>query len=156
MSYEKEHYAELWSRLPGPGAKIKTDQGIYVLDSLELGNEHVNIRFPNGRLVSVAIEEFPDFKEAVLKGEEWGEDKELAEKKKAAAARIAALKEKAERKREREKLRDVREIAKVSPVVKKERKISENPKQKAKNKATNKHRRPRNSRPNKQKSNEQE
>ena len=29
-----------------------------------------------------------------MKGEEWGEDKELAEKKKAAAARVAALKEK--------------------------------------------------------------
>ena len=95
MSYEKEFYSEIWSRLPGPGAKIKTEQGVYILESLNLGKEYVNIRFPNGRLVAVAINEFPDFQEAVLKGEEWGEDKELAEKKKAAAARIAALKEKA-------------------------------------------------------------
>ena len=94
MSYEKDFYSELWSRLPGPGAKIKTEQGIYVLESLELGREYVNIRFPNGRLVSVSITEFPDFQETILKGEEWGEDKELSEKKKAAAARIAALKEK--------------------------------------------------------------
>ena len=94
MSYEKDFYSELWSKLPGPGAKIKTEQGIYVLESLELGREYVNIRFPNGRLVPVSINEFPDFQEAVLKGEEWGEDKELLEKKKAAAARIAALKEK--------------------------------------------------------------
>ena len=94
MSYEKEFYSELWSKLPGPGAKIKTEQGFYILESLELGRERVNIRFPNGRLVPVSISEFPDFKETVLKGEEWGEDKELAEKKKAAAARVAALKEK--------------------------------------------------------------
>ena len=94
MSYEKDFYSELWSRLPGPGAKIKTEQGIYVLESLDLGREYVNIRFPNGRLVSVAITEFPDFQAAVLRGEEWGEDKEMLEKKKAAAERMAALKEK--------------------------------------------------------------
>ncbi len=99
MSYEKEFYSELWSKLPGPGAKIKTEQGTFVLEGLDLGREHVNIRFPNGRLVSVAIEEFPDFQEAVLKGEEWGEDKELAEKKKAAAARVAALKERSLRRK---------------------------------------------------------
>ncbi len=93
MSYEKDFYTELWSRLPGPGAKIKTDQGIYVLESLDLGREYVNIRFPNGRLVSVAITEFPDFQETILRGEEWGEDKEMLEKKKAAAERVAALKE---------------------------------------------------------------
>ena len=99
MSYEKEFYSELWSRLPGPGAKIKTEQGIYVLESLDLGREYVNIRFPNGRLVSIAINEFPDFQETVLKGEEWGEDKEIAEKKKAAAERMALLKERAERRK---------------------------------------------------------
>lgn len=93
MSYEKDFYTELWSRLPGPGAKIKTDQGIYVLESLDLGREYVNVRFPNGRLVSVAITEFPDFQETILRGEEWGEDKEMLEKKKAAAERVAALKE---------------------------------------------------------------
>ena len=93
MSYEKEIYSEIWAKLPGPGAKIKTDQGLYVLESLDLGREYVNVRFPNGRLVSVSIAEFPDFKETILKGEEWGEDKETAEKKKAAAARVAAIKE---------------------------------------------------------------
>ena len=101
MSYEKEFYSEMWARLPGPGAKIKTEQGFYILESLDLGREYVNIRFPNGRLVPVAINEFPDFQEAVLKGVEWGEDKELAEKKKAAAARVAMLKERAERRKSR-------------------------------------------------------
>ena len=97
MSYEKEIYSELWANLPGPGSKIKTERGIYVLESLDVGSEHVNIRFPTGRLVSVAISEFPDFQETVLKGEEWGEDKELAEKKRKAAERIAAIKARAER-----------------------------------------------------------
>ncbi len=91
MSYEKELYNELWSKLPGPGAKIKTEQGVYILESLDLGREQVNVRFPTGRLVPVLISEFPDFKEAVLKGEEWGEDKEFLEKKKAAQERIARI-----------------------------------------------------------------
>ena len=99
MSYEKDFYSELWAKLPGPGAKIKTDQGFYILDSLDLGREYVNVRFPNGRLVPVAINDFPDFQETVLKGEEWGEDKEMLEKKKAAAARMAMLKERADRRK---------------------------------------------------------
>lgn len=97
MSYEKELYSELWEKLPGPGARIKTEQGIYTLESLDVGAEQVNIRFPAGRLVPVAISEYPDFREAVMRGEEWGEDKELAAKKKAAQERIAAIKARAER-----------------------------------------------------------
>ncbi len=34
-----------------------------------------------------------------MKGEEWGEDKEMLEKKKAAAARMAMLKERADRRK---------------------------------------------------------
>ena len=97
MSYEKELYSELWSKLPGPGAKIKTEKGSYLLESLDIGSEQVNIRFPGGRLIPVAISDFADFKETVMKGEEWGEDKELAEKKRKAAERIAAIKARAER-----------------------------------------------------------
>lgn len=91
MSYEKEIYSEMWSKLPAPGSKIKTEKGSYVLESLDVGREHVNIRFPSGRLIPVLISEFPDFKETVLKGEEWGEDKELAAKKKAAQERIERI-----------------------------------------------------------------
>ena len=105
MSYEQELYSELWAKLPGPGAKIRTEQGNYVLESLDLGREQVNIRFPTGRLVPVLISEFPDFKETVLKGEEWGVDKEFAEKQKAAKARIERI-EKAKREmRERSAVR---------------------------------------------------
>ena len=101
MSYEKEFYSELWAKLPGPGAKIRTEQGHYVLESLDIGHEHVNVRFPSGRLVPVLISEFPDFRDTVLRGEEWGEDKEMAAKKKAMQERVAML----ERRKERERLR---------------------------------------------------
>ena len=97
MSYEKDIYSEMWASLPGPGTKIRTEKGAYVLESLDVGTEQVNIRFPTGRLIPVAISEFPDFKETVLRGEEWGEDKEFAEKKRKAAERIAAIKARAER-----------------------------------------------------------
>ena len=101
MSYEQEAYSELWAKLPGPGAKIRTENGNYVLESLDIGNEHVNVRFPSGRLVPVLISEFPDFQETVMKGEEWGEDKELAAKKKAMQERVALI----EKRRERQRLR---------------------------------------------------
>lgn len=97
MSYEQELYSELWAKLPGPGTKIKTEQGTYTLESLDVGHEHVNVRCPTGRLVPVAIAEFQDFKDSVMRGEEWGEDKELAEKKRKAAERMAAIKARAER-----------------------------------------------------------
>lgn len=97
MSYEKEIYSEMWEKLPGPGVKIKTDNGSYVLESIDVGTEQVNIRFPTGRLIPVAISDFPDFRETVLRGEEWGEDKEIAEKKRKAVERIAAIKARSER-----------------------------------------------------------
>ena len=97
MSYEKDIYSEMWANLPGPGTKIRTERGAYVLESLDVGTEQVNIRFPTGRLIPVAISEFPDFRDTVLRGEEWGEDKEMAEKKRKAAERIAAIKARAER-----------------------------------------------------------
>ncbi len=87
----------MWSKLPGPGSKIRTEQGVYILESIDVGSERVNIRCPTGRLLPILISEFPDFKETVLKGEEWGEDKEFAAKKKAAQERIAAIKARAQR-----------------------------------------------------------
>ncbi len=101
MSYEQELYTELWAKLPGPGAKIRTEQGAYLLESLDIGREIVNVRFPSGRLVPVLIGEFADFQAAVLRGEEWGSDKELAAKKKAMQERVALL----EKRRERQRLR---------------------------------------------------
>lgn len=109
MSYEKELYTELWAKLPGPGAKIRTEQGIYTLESLDVGREIVNIRFPSGRLVPVLINEFPDFQATVLSGEDWGEDKELAAKKKAMQERVALL----EKRKERQRLRATAKAARM-------------------------------------------
>lgn len=119
MSYEQELYSEMWERLPGPGAKIKTEQGCYVLESLDLGREHVNIRFPSGRLVPVSINEFPDFKETVMKGEEWGVDKEMAEKKRAAQERMEMLEKRKERMKARNEARALRAKGAVKAPVQK-------------------------------------
>lgn len=131
MSYEQELYSEMWSRLPGPGSKIKTEQGTYTLESLDIGNERVNIRFPSGRLVPVLISEFPDFREAVLNGDEWGIDKEMAAKKKAAQERIERL-EKAKQARRKVKVnaKSLRASSMPSPVQSK-------PKAKAKSQSQN-------------------
>ncbi|MBR0075395.1 MAG: hypothetical protein IJP96_06545 [Synergistaceae bacterium] len=99
MAYEEKCYSELWEKLPSPGSRIKTEQGFYTLEGIELGRERINIRFPNGRLVPVPISDFENFKETVMKGDEWGEDKEMLEKKKAAAERFALIKERAEQRR---------------------------------------------------------
>ena len=72
MAYEHPLYNVLWKSLPSPGAKIKTENGNYVLDSVDLATESVRVRFPNGHLVPVSIAEFPDFREAVLQGQDWG------------------------------------------------------------------------------------
>lgn len=111
MSYEQELYSEMWAKLPGPGAKIKTEAGYYVLESLDLGRERVNIRFPTGRLVPVSINEFPDFQETVMKGEEWGVDKELEAKKKAAQERREML----EKRKELMKARAAAKVSKPKP-----------------------------------------
>lgn len=72
MAYEHSLYNTLWRSLPSPGAKIRTENGTYVLDSVDLASESVRVRFPNGHLVPVSIAEFPDFREAVLQGQDWG------------------------------------------------------------------------------------
>ena len=74
MAYEYPVYSELWKTLPGPGTKIRTEQGIYVLEGVDLATEQAQVRFPSGRVVPVSIAEFPDFRDAVLRGEEWGDE----------------------------------------------------------------------------------
>ena len=132
MSYEQEAYSELWAKLPGPGAKIRTENGVYLLESLDIGNEHVNVRFPSGRLVAVLISEFEDFQATVLKGEEWGEDKELAAKKKAMQERVAMIEKRRERQRLRANARAAR--SRNERIAKSEKKAESQP-QKPKTKA---------------------
>ena len=81
MSYEQNLYSELWQKLPGPGAKIKTDDGIYTLESLDVSHEIVNIRCPSGHLIGVKIDDFEKFSETVKAGKEWNTEENNARKK---------------------------------------------------------------------------
>jgi cell fate regulator YaaT (PSP1 superfamily) len=74
MAYEHSTYSALWRSLPAPGSKVRTPQGNYVLEGIDLRTETVRVRFPEGREVGVSIAEFADFKEAVLAGNAWKED----------------------------------------------------------------------------------
>jgi cell fate regulator YaaT (PSP1 superfamily) len=71
MSYEHAAYSGLWKSLPSPGSKIRTTEGIYVLDGVDLRAEAVQVRFPDGREIPVAIVDFEEFKATVSRGEPW-------------------------------------------------------------------------------------
>ncbi|MCR5346804.1 MAG: hypothetical protein K6E38_03425 [Fretibacterium sp.] len=103
MAYEHPVYSELWKDLPGPGAKIRTEQGTYVLEGVDLATEHVQIRFPSGRVVPVSIAEFSDFRDAVLRGEEWGDEPAAPHAGRGIAARSRQEHQGAERPERQEK-----------------------------------------------------
>ena len=92
LAYEQPNYEALWDRLPPPGTKINAlnAEEFYIVESINLGAESVNVRFPSGRLVEIAISEFENFNAVIASGEEWGEDE--------SAKKIAA---KPERRRQR-------------------------------------------------------
>ena len=77
MAYEHETYGALWKGLPGPGSKIRTENGTYVLESVDLATERVQVRTPSGRVAAVPVADFQDFRAAVLRGEEWGDEEAL-------------------------------------------------------------------------------
>lgn len=74
MSYEYPVYSELWGQLPNPGSKIKSEDGFYLLDGVDVASESAMVRSPFGRLISVPISQFSEFCEAVQRGEKWGEE----------------------------------------------------------------------------------
>jgi hypothetical protein len=71
MFYEHSTYSELWKGLPNPGSKIKTPQGNYVLEGVDLHKEMVKISFPEGGEAAIPVTDFERFKETVLRGEAW-------------------------------------------------------------------------------------
>jgi cell fate regulator YaaT (PSP1 superfamily) len=74
MAYEHFTYNNLWKSLPSPGSKIKTTQGNFVLEGVDLQSETVLVRFPEGREVPIAIVEFSNFRDIVLSGGTWEKD----------------------------------------------------------------------------------
>jgi cell fate regulator YaaT (PSP1 superfamily) len=71
MSFEHKVYKSLWAGLPGPGSKIKTPNGNYVVTAMDIGGETVRCRKPSGGDIAVPVAGFQDFRASVLKGEEW-------------------------------------------------------------------------------------
>jgi cell fate regulator YaaT (PSP1 superfamily) len=74
MFYEHSTYSELWKNLPTPGSKIKTPQGNYVLEGVDLHTEMVRVGFPEGGEVPIPVAEFAVFKETIMRGEAWKKD----------------------------------------------------------------------------------
>jgi cell fate regulator YaaT (PSP1 superfamily) len=88
MSFEHKTYKELWAGLPGPGSKIKTPQGNYIVSAMDVGREALRCHKPSGGDILVPIALFADFKKTVLSGEEW----ELPESEREAELERAARK----------------------------------------------------------------
>ncbi len=81
LKYEQEVYEEKLSRLPKPGAIVKTEEGEGVIDSVETLKEVVRVKFEEKD--NVKYKKFPAKDIVVIKDakeeEEEIEDKELKE-----------------------------------------------------------------------------
>ena len=88
LAYEQPNYEALWDKLPPPMTKIKAlnSEDCYIVESINLGDETVNVRFPSGRLVAIAISEFENFNAVITSGEEWGEEEQVKKVKAAQPA----------------------------------------------------------------------
>jgi len=71
MSFEHKVYKSLWAGLPGPGTKIKTPKGNYVVAAMDIARESVRCHKPGGGDIAVPIGMFQDFRDKVTVGEEW-------------------------------------------------------------------------------------
>jgi cell fate regulator YaaT (PSP1 superfamily) len=71
MSFEHKVYKNLWTGLPGPGSKIKTPKGNYVVAAMDIGREAVRCHKPGGGDIVVPISLFQEFRDAVMNSEEW-------------------------------------------------------------------------------------
>lgn len=71
MAYEHKVYKELWNGLPGPGSKIKTPNGNYIILAIDVAKEALRCHRPGGGDILVPIGLFSEFKQAVIAGKEW-------------------------------------------------------------------------------------
>ena len=71
MSFEHKVYKNLWAGLPGPGSKLKTPKGNYVVAAMDIARETVRCHKPGGGDIAVPIKMFQEFRDAVTRGEEW-------------------------------------------------------------------------------------
>jgi hypothetical protein len=80
MSFEHKVYKEMWNGLPAPGSKIKTPNGNYVVQSLDIANNAVRCHKPSGGDIAVPKDLFPNFRQTVMSGEEWEVPEEVQAK----------------------------------------------------------------------------
>jgi cell fate regulator YaaT (PSP1 superfamily) len=71
MSFEHKVYKDLWAGLPGPGSKIKSPSGNYIVISMDISREAVRCHKPSGGDIAVPIGLFDEFRQAVINGGEW-------------------------------------------------------------------------------------
>jgi cell fate regulator YaaT (PSP1 superfamily) len=71
MAYEHATYRELWEHLPNPGSKIRAPQTTYIVTGVDIKARAVRIYGQGIREFEVPVDDFPAFKECVLRGDEW-------------------------------------------------------------------------------------
>lgn len=71
MAFEHKTYRDLWADMPAVGSKIKAPQGNYIVAQMDITREAVRCHKPSGGDIAVPIRLFQEFREAVLRGEEW-------------------------------------------------------------------------------------
>lgn len=75
MGYEQSTYREIWSHLPAPGHKMKTEKGTFLLLSIDVARRTCQIRGPRGFL-SIPVDAFPTFKKIITEGGEWNNEEQ--------------------------------------------------------------------------------
>jgi hypothetical protein len=80
MSFEHRVYREMWTGLPGPGSKIKTPNGNYIVQSLDIARNAVRCHKPTGGDIAVPKDLFADFRQAVMNGDDWDVPEEARER----------------------------------------------------------------------------
>lgn len=73
MSFEQNTYHELWKSLPSHGAKIRTEQGTWILTGVDLATRTCSIHGPEGN-VSIPVTMYQQFKETLLAGKPWSNE----------------------------------------------------------------------------------
>ncbi len=71
MCFEHQVYHELWVGMPNPGTKVKTPIGNYQIAGMDVRKKALRCHCPHGRDKLIPIERFQEFKETVMRGEEW-------------------------------------------------------------------------------------
>ncbi len=80
MSFEQNAYHELWKNLPSHGAKIKTEQGTWVLTGVDLAAGTCSMHGPEGT-VNIPVSMYKQFKETVLAGNPWSNEEHNLDEK---------------------------------------------------------------------------